>query len=144
MLKGLEGMAYEEQLRSLFSTQRREGLGEDSWWTTAPHKGNGRETLSSALWLPVIQHEEMSRSCNKRDSGCVLGEGSSSPECGRALEEAPQSNCHDTEPAKVQEAFGQLSQKYGLILGYPVWSWELLSVIFMGLFQLRIFYDFTL
>ena len=42
---------------------------------------------------------------------------------------------------KVQGAFSQLSQKYGSILGCPMWSLELDLVIPMGSFQLRVFYD---
>lgn len=42
---------------------------------------------------------------------------------------------------KVQGAFSQLSQKYGSILGCPVWSLELDLVIPMDYFQLRVFYE---
>ena len=44
----------------------------------------------------------------------------------------------DTKP---QEVFGQCLQTLGLILGGPVWSQELDSVILEGLFQHKMFYD---
>ena len=61
------------------------------------------------------------------------------PEGGRALEQAPHGSGHVTEPAGVQEAFGQWSQTHGLIFG---WSCEEPGVGLdesCGPFQLRIF-----
>lgn len=49
----------------------------------------------------------------------------------------PQGSGHGTKPVRNQEAFGQHSQKHGLIL----WSQELDLVIFVGPFQFGIFCD---
>lgn len=41
----------------------------------------------------------------------------------------------------VPETFGQCSSMYGLKFRLPLWSQELHSMILVGHFQLRIFYD---
>lgn len=60
---------------------------------------------------------------------------------GQALEQAPQGSGHGPKPVGVQETFGQCSSIYGLTC--PVWSQELDSVMTVGPFQLRTFYDST-
>jgi len=54
----------------------------------------------------------------------------------------PQGSGHGPKLARIQEAYGQLSQIY-VILGGPAWSQELDSMILMGPFHLGIFCDST-
>lgn len=45
------------------------------------------------------------------------------------------------QAARVDKAFGQCSQKQGLIFKGPVWIWKLDPLILVKSIQLRIFYD---
>lgn len=63
------------------------------------------------------------------------------PEYGWTLEQAPQGSGDGARPARVQEVFGHF-QTHGVILGAiecQARSWT--SVILVGPFQLRLFYD---
>lgn len=53
----------------------------------------------------------------------------------------PQGSGRGTKPARVQEGFGQYSQRHGVLLGCPVQGQELDSVVFLGPFCLRMFCD---
>lgn len=80
----------------------------------------------------------MTWSCVRAVSGWVLGE-SSSLEGGWTLAQAGWGSGPSTRPARIQEAFGECSEKYGFNSRGPVWSQELESVLCEGPLHLRLF-----
>ena len=60
------------------------------------------------------------------------------------LEQAPQGSSHSTKLPEFKEHLDSALRHRVCILGGPVWSEELESMIPVGPFQLRIFYDFRI
>ena len=77
-----------------------------------PHEGSGGAGAELCSLGTATGPEGTAWGWDRGGSGCVLGKGSA-PRGGRALGQAAQRQ--GPESARVQEAFGQGSQMYGLI-----------------------------
>ena len=120
MVKGLEGKTYEGgavEVPWLVQPRAEQAEGRPHGGLQLPHEGSGGAGAELCSLGTATGPEGTAWSWDRGGSGWVLGKGSA-PRGGRALGQAPQGSGQGTESDRIQEAFGQHSQAFGLILGW--------------------------
>ena len=147
MIRGLEHLSYEERLRELGLTWRREGTG-----FSLEKRGLWGDLIAAFQYLKGVYKQEGEQlftrgySDRTRGNSFKLGQGRFRldirrkffhTEGGDALEQVAQGGCGCPIPGGIQGQAGYVSGQPGLVVGDPAHSWGLELNVHCDPFQPR-------
>ena len=111
MVKGLEGMTYEEQLRilGLFSLEKRVLRGDLITVYSFLMRGNGKGGADLVSLVSSDGAREIDLKLHQGKFRLDIRKKFFTESAGEALEQAAQGSGHGPKPVAVQEVFGQHS-----------------------------------